>query len=103
MDLTIIMWIGLGILVIGSLYLLWEGFRVYKLFSNSIVGRLVKTLVVVLLIELYSLGVASFAFASFAPSGVYVLLPVVFLWMCSLGYAIFAVRQAHKEVKILMK
>lgn len=98
-----ILWVSIAVLGIGSFYLIWEGFKVYRLFSNSIVGKLVKTLVIVLLIELYSLGVASFAFVSFEPTNSYVLLPVVFLWLCSLAYAIYAVRQAHNEVNRLIK
>jgi len=99
---TIFLWVGLGLLVAGSLYLIYEGYMVHRLFANSIVGRLVKTLVIVLVVELYSLGVASFAFISFVPNGVFVLLPVVFLWICSLAYAVYAVRLAHKEVSQLI-
>lgn len=99
----IILWAGLLLLIVGSLYLVFEGWKVYRLFANSIVGRLVKTLVIVLIIELYSLGVASFAFISLVPNGEYVLIPVVLLWICSLGYAVHAVRSARQEVKSLIK
>mgnify|MGYP003393507520 CR=1 FL=1 len=101
--LLIILWASLGLLVLGSLYLIWEGYKVYRLFTGSIVGNLVKTLVIVLLIELYSLGVASFAFINLVTNGVYILLPIVLLWTASLAYAIFAVRLAHKQVNVLIK
>ena len=97
-NLTIYLWIGIGVLIIGSVYLIIEGVKVHKLFAESIVGRLVKTLVAVLLIELYSLGLVSFAFVKFYPRGMIFILPIVFLWIVSLAYAIFAIRGAKKEV-----
>lgn len=96
------LWLALGILVLGSLYLIVEGYKVHKLFAESIVGKLIKALVVVFLIELYSLGVVSYAFIFFYPRGTTVLLPIVLLWIVSLCFAIFAVRSAKKEVTNLM-
>lgn len=102
-NLTIYLWIGIGVLIIGSVYLIIEGINVYKLFAESIVGRLVKTLVVVLLIELYSLGLVSFAFVRFYPRGMVFILPIIFLWIVSLAYATFAIRSAKREVVGLTK
>jgi hypothetical protein len=97
-DLTTYLWIGLGLLVVGSVYLIVEAYRVHKIFNDSIVGRLVKTLVVILLIQLYSLGTVSFAFLRFSPRGTVVLLPIVALWIFTLIFAIFSVRSAKREV-----
>ena len=102
-TLTSLLWVAIGLLVLGSIYLIVEGIKVQKLFSESIVGRLVKTLVVVVLIELYSLGIISLAYITFYPRGVVVLLPIVGLWLISLVYAIFAVRGAQMEVTRLVK
>lgn len=102
-DITFYLWIALSLLVIGSVYLIVEGYRVHKIFAESIVGRLVKILVVVLLIELYSLGIVCFAFWFFYPKGVWVLLPIVGLWIISLGFAIYGVRAAKQEVTKLTK
>ncbi len=90
---------GLVILFFGSVYLIVEGYRVYKIFQESIIGKLVKTLVVVLLVELYSLGVLSilYLFAS-KFQGVEVVLPIAGLWILSLLYAIVAIRTAKKQV-----
>ncbi len=101
-DLTSYLWIALGILVLGSAYLIVEGYKVHKLFAESIVGKLVKALVVIFLIELYSLGIVSYAFVFFYPKGVSVLLPIVILWIVSLGFGIFAIRSAKKEVTSLL-
>ena len=92
------LWIGVVVLVLGSIYLIAEGIKVHHIFAQSIVGKLVVTLVVVLLIELYSLGLVSLAFVRFYPRGLVFILPIIFLWIVSLCYAIFAVRGAKKEV-----
>jgi len=102
-NLTTYLWIALGVLVLGSVYLIIEGYKVHKLFAESIVGKLVKALVVVFLIELYSLGVVSYAFVFFYPKGTVVLLPIVMLWIVSLIFAVFAIRSAKTEVTQLIK
>jgi hypothetical protein len=105
MDFTSIstyLWISLGVLVLGSIYLIVEGYKVNKIFSDSIVGKLVKALVVVLLIELYSLGIVCYAFLKFYPKGTVVLLPIVLLWIISLVFAIVAVKMAKNQVSKLV-
>ncbi len=96
-------WIAIAILLAGSVYLIVEGVKVHKIFAESIVGRLVKTLVVVFLIELYSLCVISFAFMTFKPQAVMVIFPIVLLWLVSLVIAIYAIRGAKQEVTKLVK
>jgi len=102
-DISYYLWAALAILVIGSIYLIIEGYKVNKLFAESVVGRLVKTLVVVVLIELYSLSIVSLAFMVFYKNGIWVLFPVVLLWIFSLIIAIIAVRSANKQVMSLSK
>ncbi len=93
---------GFAILVFGSVYLIYEAMRVHKLFADSIVGKLVKTLVVVVIIELYSLGVVTYAFINFFEKGVYMLLPIVGLWILCVIYASYAVRSARADVGVLI-
>jgi hypothetical protein len=100
-QLGIYLWIALVLLVIGSIYLIVEGYKVHKLFAESVVGKLVKALVAVFLIELYSLGIVSFAFFFFYPRGAIVLLPILALWIVSLIFAILAVRTAKNQVSNL--
>ena len=102
-DASTYLWIALGLLVIGSIYLIIEGYKVHKLFVESVVGKLVKALVVVLLIEIYSLGIVVVAFLTFSPKGTVVLIPIVFLWLVSLAFAIAAIRSAKHEVTKLVK
>ena len=102
-DAATYLWLALGVLLIGSIYLIIEGYKVHKIFAESIVGKLVKALVVVFLIELYSLGVVTYAFLFFYAKGAMVLLPIVGLWIISLVFAIFAIRSAKNEVTSLTK
>lgn len=101
--LTTILWVGLGLLFIGSIYLIIEGYHVHKLFTDSIIGKLVKTLVIVVLVELYSLAVVSYAFISLFPKGVAVLVPIVGLWILCLIYSIFSIRATRTQVTGLVK
>ena len=100
--LTYILWTGLALLVIGSVYLIIEGVRVHKLFSNSVIGRLVQTLVVVVLVELYSLGVVSIALLNFSPRGILVLIPIIGLWILCLIYSIYSIHATRREVSKLI-
>jgi hypothetical protein len=102
-ELVTYLWIALGLLLLGSIYLIVEGYNVHKLFAESIVGRLVKTLVVVLLIEIYSLGIVLFVIFSYYPKGTVVVLPIVVLWLVTLVISIFSVRSAKHEVTQLIK
>ena len=77
-QISIYFWVALGVLVLGTIYLIVEGTRVHKLFANSIVGRLINVLVVVLVIELCSLAIVCYEFLSFYPEGSAVLVPIVF-------------------------
>lgn len=97
-NLSIYVWAALGVLLVGSIYLIYEGYKVHKLFADSIVGKLVKALVVVFLIELYSLGLVSYAFFFFYPRAGVVLFPIFLLWILSLVFAIFAIRSAKKQM-----
>jgi hypothetical protein len=94
---------GFAILVLGSIYLIVEAVRVHRLFANSIIGKLVKALVVVVIIELYSLGVVSYAFLNFFQPGIYMLLPIIGLWILCVIYSAHAVRSARTEVGTLIK
>ncbi|MDE2311919.1 MAG: hypothetical protein KGJ93_02395 [Patescibacteria group bacterium] len=102
-NLLTYLWLSLAVLALGSIYLIIEGYRVHKLFAGSVVGQLVKALVVILLIEIYSLGIVCFAFAVFYPKGVWVVFPIILLWIVCVGFAIAAVRLAKQQVSKLIR
>jgi hypothetical protein len=93
---------GFAILVLGSIYLIVEAVRVHRLFAESIIGKLVKTLVIVVVIELYSLGVVTYAFLNFFERGIYILLPIIGLWILCVIYSAYAVRSARTDVGSLI-
>lgn len=96
-------WMALGLLVLGSIYLIIEGYRVHKMFADSVVGRLVKILVAVFVIEMYSLGMVSFAFVYLNSKNAVILLPIAILWLVSLAFALYGVMSAKKEVYKLIR
>jgi hypothetical protein len=102
-DSATYLWLALIVLGIGSIYLIFLGYKVGKFFSDSIVGKLVKALVVVFIIEIYSVSIVCYALIKFSPKAVSVLLPVVLLWIVSLGFAIFAVRSAKTDMINILK
>lgn len=102
-NLSNYLWVALTILGLGSIYLIVLGYKVNHLFADSIVGKLVKTLVLVFLIELYSLGIVIFVLIKFSPKSIVVLLPIVMLWIVSLGFAVFAIRSAKADMVKLTK
>lgn len=97
------LWGAILVLVLGSGYLIYLAYHVHKVFADSIVGKLVKALVVILLITLYSLGVVCYTLLKFYPKGITALLPIVILWIISLGFAIFSVKSAKDQVLNLTK
>ena len=102
-DATTYLWLALVILAVGSVYLIFLGYKVGKFFSDSIVGKLVKALVVVFIIEVYSVSIVCYALIKFSPKAISVLLPVVLLWIVSMGFAIFAIRSAKRDMMSVLK
>jgi hypothetical protein len=90
---------AITLLFIGSAYLIIEGYRVYKLFQESVIGKLVKTLVVVLIIMLYTLGLLSVLYVvETNAQKLEPLIPIAGLWILNVSFVIAAVRTAKKQV-----
>lgn len=102
-NLSNYLWVALTALALGSIYLIILGYKVNHFFADSIVGKLVKTLVIVFLIELYSLAIVCYVLIRFYPKGISVLLPIVILWIMSLGFAIFAIKSAKEQMIKIVK
>ncbi|MFH1452556.1 MAG: hypothetical protein ABIH00_01085 [Armatimonadota bacterium] len=93
----IILGIGWPVLIAGSIYIFVRGRGVYKLVKGSLIGNLTKTLVFSVLIEMYSLGIVSTAFMYCEERGVYLVLPVFFIWFISFIATIRVLRTAKTE------
>ena len=102
-NIAIYIWIAFGLLVLGGFYLLAEEIKVHKIFGESIVSKLVKILVAVMLIQLASLAIVSFTLLFYDSQAAVVLLPTIVLWIVSLGFAIFGIRSAKHELNRLIK
>lgn len=93
----VILIIGWPILVAGSIYIFVKGRGVYKMVKGSLIGNLTKTLVFSVLVEMYSLGIVSTAFMFCQERGVYLVLPVFFVWFVSFIATLKVLRQAKTE------
>jgi hypothetical protein len=93
----IILAIGWPVLIGGSIYIFVRGSGVYKMVKGSLVGNLTKTLVFSVLIEMYSLGIVSTALMFCDENGVYLVLPVFFIWFISFIATLRVLRQAKVE------
>jgi hypothetical protein len=93
----IILIIGWPVLIGGSIYIFARGMGVYKLVKGSLVGNLTKTLVFSVLVEMYSLGIVSTFYMFREETGVYIVLPVFFVWFISFIATIRVLGQAKKE------
>lgn len=93
----IILGIGWPVLIAGSIYIFVMGRKVYKLVKGSLVGNLTKTLVSTLLVEMYSLGIVATALMYCDERGVYIVLPVFFVWFLAFISALRVLQGAKKE------
>lgn len=95
----LILVIGWPILIAGSIYVFVQGRRVYTLVKGSLIGNLTKTLVLTVLVEMYSLGVVCTAFMLFDQRSVYLILPVFLVWFIVFVKSLKVLRQAKIEAE----
>jgi hypothetical protein len=93
--------IGWPILIIGSVYILIKGKHVYALVKDSLIGKVVRILVYIMMVVMYSLGVVSTAFMYYSEKGIYVVLPVFLIWLVTFIVTIKTLMNAEKEARSL--
>lgn len=98
---NLILAIGWPILIAGSIYIFVKGRGVYSLVKGSLVGKLTKTLVLTVLVEMYSLGIVCTAYMFCDENGVYVVLPVFLIWFVVFVATLKVLRNAKKEAEKL--
>jgi len=96
-DLVLV--IGWPILVAGSIYIFVKGRGVYKLVKGSLIGKLTKTLVVTVLVEMYSLGIVCTAFMFDDERSSYLVVPIFFVWFIMFLATLKVLRNAKKEAE----
>lgn len=99
--MTIILAVGWPVLIIGSIYLFIKGQHVYALVKGSLVGKVVKILVITMMIEMYSLGAVSTGFMFCSPKGLYVVIPVFIIWFIMFILTMRVLMNAEREARAL--
>ncbi len=95
----LILAIGWPILIMGSIYVFIQGRRVYNLVKGSLIGNLTKTLVLTVLVEMYSLGIVCTAFMFCDQRSVYLIFPVFLIWFIVFLKSLKVLRQAKIEAE----
>jgi len=96
-----ILGVGWPVLIAGSIYIFLKGRSVYSMVKGSLIGRLTKTLVFSILIEMYCLGIVCTAYMFSDEQSTYLVLPVFMVWFVAFVASIRVLRQAKIEVEKL--
>jgi hypothetical protein len=97
--MIVILAVGWPVLIIGSIYLFIKGKHVYALVKGSLVGKVVRILVITTMVEMYSLGVVSTGFMFYSAKGIYVVLPVFAIWFIMFIATMKVLISAEKEAR----
>ena len=97
---NVILFVGWPILVAGSVFIFIKGKGVYGMVKGSLIGKISKTLVYTMLIEMYSLGIVStfFLYCSLK-TAFYVVIPVFVVWFINFIMAVKVLNYATNEAK----
>lgn len=99
---TVIIATGWPILILGSVYLMIRALVFYHQVAHGVYGRLVLAMVIGWLVSMYSLGVASTAYMfDDLEQGVFVVLPIFFVWFVTMIVIIWAVSRWSREAVTL--
>lgn len=99
--MIVILAVGWPVLIIGSIYLFIKGKHVYSLVKGSLVGKVVRILVITTMVEMYSLGVVSTGFMFYSVKGIFIVLPVFAVWFIMFGATMKVLMNAEKEARTL--
>jgi len=99
--MIVILAVGWPVLIIGSIYLFIKGKHVYSLVKGSLVGKVVRILVITTMVEMYSLGVVSTGFMFCSTKGIYIVLPVFTIWFIMFVATMKVLMNAEKEARAL--
>lgn len=98
-DITII--VGWPLLVFGCIYVFVKGRQVYQLVKDSLVGKLTKALVYMILVNLSTFGIVCTVYVFADPKGLYIVGPVFAVWFVVLVWTLRTIVQADKETRKL--
>jgi hypothetical protein len=96
---TLILFVGWPVLVAGSVYLFIKGRQVYEMVRGSMIGKIVKTLVITMLVEMYSLGIVTTAYMfENVQDGVMVGVPIFSIWFIMFVWSMKTLISARNEI-----
>jgi hypothetical protein len=96
---TIILVILWPIILTGSIYIDIKGNRIYKLVKGSLVGKISMITVYSMLVTTHSLGLISTVFMFVDVRSVYLVTPILCIWIPVFIWTLKALADTEKEVK----
>jgi hypothetical protein len=103
MERNIILTIGWLILIFFSIYIYIRGIKVYSLVKGSLIGKITKTLVLSLLLEIYSIGVLSTAYILVEKKSIYLVSLIFVILLLVIFATIRMISLAREETRKLIE
>ncbi len=85
------------LLILFSAIIFIKGVSVYKLVKGSLLGKITKSLVYTILVDISSLGIISTVYLFSKPEGFYLVLAVFVVWFIVFIWSIKILSSAKKE------
>ncbi len=96
---TIVLIVGWPVVVAGGMYLFIKGRQIYSMVSGSMIGRITKTLVITMMVEMYSLGIVVTAYMfENVENGVLVGVPIFAIWFVMFVWSMKTLISARNEI-----
>jgi hypothetical protein len=96
---NLILGIGWPVLIGGSIFLFIKGRNVYNMVKTALIGKITKTLVFTMLIEMYSLGIVCTAYMFASPESTYIVFFIFLVWFIVFISSLRVLMQAEAEIK----
>jgi len=100
---NLILGIGWPVLIGGSIYLFLKGQSVYSMVKDALIGKITKTLVFTMLIEMYSLGIVCTAYMLESPNSTYLVFFIFLIWFIVFISSLKVLMKAEAEIKKMVK
>ena len=101
---TIILIVGWPVLVAGSVYLFVKGKQVYGMVKGSMIGKITRTMVITMLVEMYSLGIVTTAYMyENVNNGVLLGIPIFLVWFVMFVWSMKTLIAARNEIHNMNK
>jgi len=99
----LILFIGWPIIIIASIYVYARGRSVYSHVKGSLIGRITKTLVLSLMLEMYSIGAACTAYMLIDSKSIYLVSMIFAILLAVFIATIRMVKLASDETKKIIE